>query len=665
MAQVTEDQATRRTVANSDFLRALAEAAPEGSCLWVTCFPGNPDLTDHKNWFGKPYTASSMAHHVDQWLRTNTYFSVAALVPTADGEVRRRKKNFARLLALVADDVILEDVHGRVSYVLQTSPGKTQVGILLDGEDPDCTDLALVDRLVTSMTDRGLIRADSSGNNAVRYVRLPVGQNQKPRDGGHFDHQLQQWNPGVRLSLADAAAAFGLDLDELRRAVREAPPATAGVGAQDENLRGLVANVIRGDGLHESINRIAASLVATGMPGGAAVNVLRGLMDASAAPRDERFLARFQDIPRSVTTAQEKFARSINDAPEASGDLPLVYAEAIAGDQIAVAQLVEDVLTQGGLSVIYGESNSGKSFLACDMACSIGAGIPWLGKRTVRGAVLYVAGEGSESIKLRVLAWRQKHNVHPRLAVVPVAVNLLKAAADAQRVVQACQVVQRHYGEPVSLIVIDTLARAFAGGNENASEDMSAVIGHADLIRAQTRAHVMFIHHSGKDSAKGSRGHSSLKAATDTEIEVTGEEATKLHTADIKKQRDLGSRGEKFVAKFSVVKMGMHDQWGKPVTTCVVDPTDERPVGKSKRARGTELELAVCAKLKAAPHMTMLRKDLVEALATDGFTSSPIYRAIGRLVDPNGPHGKVLEESTNRIKLLNIAAALMLAGGTD
>jgi hypothetical protein len=352
-------------------------------------------------------------------------------------------------------------------------------------------------------------------------------------------------------------------------------------------------------------------------------------------------------------------------APPASTDLPLVFAETINGSQIAIAQLVEDVLTEGGLSVIYGESNSGKSFLACDMACSLASGIEWLGKRTVQGAVLYVAGEGSESIKLRVLAWRQKHQLDPQLAVVPVAVNLLKANADAMRVVAACKAVEAHYGAKVALVVIDTLARAFAGGNENASEDMSAVIAHADLIRMHSGAHVMFIHHSGKDSAKGSRGHSSLKAATDTEIEVTAEEATKLHTAEIRKQRDLGSRGEKITAKFTVVKMGMVDQWGKPVTTCVVDPTDEKPAGKSKKARGTELEMALCAILKAAPNMTMQRKELVAALEAQGFKTSPAYDAIRRLNDPTGRLGKVLEESAGRVKLLNIAGALLMAGGNE
>ena len=34
----------------------------------------------------------------------------------------------------------------------------------------------------------------------------------------------------------------------------------------------------------------------------------------------------------------------------------------------------------------------------------------------------------------------------------------------------------------------------------------------------------MLVHHTGKDTAKGARGHSLLRAATDTEIEVKREE---------------------------------------------------------------------------------------------------------------------------------------------
>jgi RecA-family ATPase len=72
------------------------------------------------------------------------------------------------------------------------------------------------------------------------------------------------------------------------------------------------------------------------------------------------------------------------------------------------------------------------------------------------------------------------------------------------------------------MIVLDTLSRVIAGGNENAPDDMGQLIGNCDRIRAEARAHVMLVHHTGKDEARGARGHSSLRAATDTEIEVSG-----------------------------------------------------------------------------------------------------------------------------------------------
>ncbi len=328
--------------------------------------------------------------------------------------------------------------------------------------------------------------------------------------------------------------------------------------------------------------------------------------------------------------------------------LPLVFSEEITQAAIRIDQLVEDVITQGGLSVMYGESNSGKSFMACDMSCHIGTGRDWLGKRTVPGAVLYVAGEGAESIKLRVLAWRQLHDAAPAVAIVPVAVNLLDARADLSRLGDACEAVKAHYGMPVAMVVIDTLARAFGGGNENASEDMGAVITHADKLREQTGAHVMFVHHSGKDAAKGSRGHSSLKAATDTEIEVTGDTATKLHTATITKQRDLGSRGDEITATFRVVEMG-RGQWDKPITTCIVESTDRRQAVAqiaSKRIKGQALQNALISVLAQAPNRTLRRAELVKALGEQGFTSSPIYRAIEQLAAQ-----QVITEVMNRVHL--------------
>ena len=72
----------------------------------------------------------------------------------------------------------------------------------------------------------------------------------------------------------------------------------------------------------------------------------------------------------------------------------------------------------------------------------------------------------------------------------------------------------------VKLIIIDTLARSFGGGNENAPQDMGEFIKGCDDLMHEFGAVVAIIHHTGKDSSAGARGHSSLFGALDTCITI-------------------------------------------------------------------------------------------------------------------------------------------------
>lgn len=73
--------------------------------------------------------------------------------------------------------------------------------------------------------------------------------------------------------------------------------------------------------------------------------------------------------------------------------------------------IVRGVLPRAELCVIYGESGSGKSFLALDLAAAITRGINWRGKRTTKGRVVYVCAEGAGGFKARLRAYAAKHNV--------------------------------------------------------------------------------------------------------------------------------------------------------------------------------------------------------------------------------------------------------------
>lgn len=254
--------------------------------------------------------------------------------------------------------------------------------------------------------------------------------------------------------------------------------------------------------------------------------------------------------------------------------LPLVYFHEI-GPALDAADFVEGLLIDGAMSVVYGESGCGKTFFALDLALHVASGREWRGREVEPRGVLYLALEGSHGIRNRVAAYKLDTKMNAGelpFAVVPVAVDLLDPAGDTLRVIEAARTAAATLGVPVGLIVVDTLSRAIAGGNENASEDMGAVVRHVDLIRQALPAHVCVIHHSGKDTARGARGHSLLRAATDTEIEVSRDHGAKVSRARVTKQREL-DLGDEFVFSLLSVELGLNRR-GKPVTSCVVRAVD-------------------------------------------------------------------------------------------
>lgn len=256
--------------------------------------------------------------------------------------------------------------------------------------------------------------------------------------------------------------------------------------------------------------------------------------------------------------------------------LPLVYFSAIEPN-LDCADFVEGVLIDGGMSVVYGESNCGKTFFMTDLGVHIAMGKVWRGKEVELGGVIYCALEGSHGISNRIAAFRTHHSLGPLelpFAVIPVAINMLDPDADTPRLIEAIGEAATEMLVPIKLVVIDTLSRAMAGGNENAPDDMGALVTNTDKVRQATGAHVAFVHHSGKDAAKGARGHSLLRAATDTEIEVARDSKDSPSIARVTKQRELEIEGE-FAFRLEVVELGKNRR-GKAVTSCAVVAIDQQ-----------------------------------------------------------------------------------------
>jgi KaiC/GvpD/RAD55 family RecA-like ATPase len=268
--------------------------------------------------------------------------------------------------------------------------------------------------------------------------------------------------------------------------------------------------------------------------------------------------ADFEAVPQ----AEDPFAAK---APER----PRLYRRKF-GDikpRLTDTYLVQKLLGEGAMSVVYGESNVGKTFFAMSLAYAIAQGRAYGGHKATQGAVVYVAAEAGVSAENRVAALRAHFkDAEAPFDLVPCPVDLLRPNGDTKALIELVKEAEADYGK-VRLVVIDTLSRAIAGGNENSPDDMGALVKHLDALRVATRAHVMVIHHSGKDTAKGARGHSLLRAATDTEIEI------QAGVARITKQRDM-EMGASIGFDLVPVDLGVSDE-GEKVTSCVAVPISE------------------------------------------------------------------------------------------
>jgi len=225
--------------------------------------------------------------------------------------------------------------------------------------------------------------------------------------------------------------------------------------------------------------------------------------------------------------------------------------------------LVKGILPSSGLAAIYGPSGSGKTFLALDLIMAVCCQSDWFGHKVKNAPVTYVGLEGKGGINNRIQAWCIKN---PTLTPANFKIILdnfdLTNKANVAELAETIIAAQMHHG----VIVIDTLNQASPAADENSSQDMGGIIKHLKLLQEMTGGLVLIIHHTGKNTSQGLRGHSSLKAALDANIEVVGGDKRSWL---LEKSKD-GEDGKSFGFRLEVQNLGV-DADGDPITSCTVE----------------------------------------------------------------------------------------------
>ena len=196
---------------------------------------------------------------------------------------------------------------------------------------------------------------------------------------------------------------------------------------------------------------------------------------------------------------------------------------------------VDGVIPEGALVGLYGAPGHGKSFVAVDLAMSIGTGTPWLGRPVQKGFAVYISAEGGAGIGKRVHVWLKEHRLKANQARVAWLTESVVIGHETESLDRLFMRLQKEVDEHPSLFVIDTLARCFEG-NENQQEDMGRFIAGVDQMRKEFKSTVVVVHHTGKDGSS-ERGSTAFRGAVDTMLHVRMPEQGQI-VVSCEKQKD-------------------------------------------------------------------------------------------------------------------------------
>ena len=317
--------------------------------------------------------------------------------------------------------------------------------------------------------------------------------------------------------------------------------------------------------------------------------------------------------------------------------------------------LLRGMLEQDSFAMIFGSPEAGKSFLAIDWGCRVATGEPWRGHDVKQGAVYYLAGEGQSGIGRRFKAWA----IHNATDITEADIFVVDAIS-ATNVVDQMRLDKtvKLCGKKPMMIVLDTLARNFGGGDENSTQDMSHFIAACDAIRKKYKCTLLVVHHSGHDKKDRARGSIALTAALDASYKVVRErhelqlalEATKMKDAEIPPPLEI---------KMTQVELpGLVDDHGYPVTSLALEviDADVEAVVSQARAQGQQAKERLTRKQSEGLEIAKSLASSTGVFDTQawhdecqrrGMSKATRYRVLDalagkKLVATEGEHGEIL-----------------------
>ncbi len=203
--------------------------------------------------------------------------------------------------------------------------------------------------------------------------------------------------------------------------------------------------------------------------------------------------------------------------------------------------LVEGVIQKRSTALMFGKSNSFKSFLAIDLGCSVATGTDWHGFETARGRVLFVATEGANGVgRQRVPAWLDHHGIPPAdrtgIHLYPQEI-CLDRPDDVAALIAAMSAIGSF-----ALVVVDIFGGSMAGSEVEDKTGRAWVHGVQRILR-ETKASVLTVAHTGWQDDTRARMHTHFWGSFDSRMRVEGNKDALTSSLTIERHKDADSTG--------------------------------------------------------------------------------------------------------------------------